>query len=67
MPTGKILRFRSGPSWKSWSAQLAEMPDPEGYAVEHVVVTFFQAPRSYTAEDVSRSAATARPSCCAIA
>ena len=48
----KILRFRSGPQWKSWGAQLGEIPDPEGHAVDHVVVTYFDAPRSYTAEDV---------------
>ncbi len=47
-----ILRFRGAPRWQSWAAQLAELPDPEGHAVDHVVVTFFQAPRSYTAEDV---------------
>ena len=49
---GKVVRFRPAPRWQSWSAQLAELPDPGGHAVDHVVVTFFQAPRSYTAEDV---------------
>ncbi len=47
-----ILRFRGAPRWQSWTAQFAELPDPEGNAVDHVVVTFFEAPRSYTAEDV---------------
>lgn len=47
-----ILRFRGAPHWQSWAAELAELPDPEGHAVDHVVVTFYQAPRSYTAEDV---------------
>ncbi len=28
------------------------MPNAEGHAVDHVVVTYFAAPRSYTAEDV---------------
>ena len=31
---------------------LAELPDAAGHAVDQVVVTYFAAPRSYTAEDV---------------
>ncbi|HET9318264.1 MAG TPA: tRNA uridine-5-carboxymethylaminomethyl(34) synthesis GTPase MnmE, partial [Bryobacteraceae bacterium] len=49
---GKILRFPSGHAWRSWSAALAELPDDHGRAVDQVVVTFFERPRSYTAEDV---------------
>jgi tRNA modification GTPase len=49
---GKILRFPSGHTWRSWSAALAELPDELGRAVDQVVVTFFERPRSYTAEDV---------------
>jgi tRNA modification GTPase len=50
-----MLRFPSrteSESWKPWSAMLAELPDASGHAVDHVVVTYFAAPRSYTAEDV---------------
>jgi tRNA modification GTPase len=47
-----ILRFRKPPGWKPWAAILAELRDSEEHAVDHVVVTFFAAPRSYTAEDV---------------
>ncbi len=48
-----VLRFpRRGVAWQPWSAQLAELLDPEGRAVDQVVVTFFPATRSYTAEDV---------------
>src|SRR6202166_2356545 len=50
-----MLRFppqSEAGSWKSWSALLAELPDAAGHAVDHVVVTYFAAPRSYTAEDV---------------
>jgi tRNA modification GTPase len=49
-----MLRFPHSEtgSWKSWSAMLAELPDAAGHAVDHVVVTYFAAPRSYTAEDV---------------
>jgi tRNA modification GTPase len=33
-------------------ATLADLPDENGRTVDHVVVTWFAAPRSYTAEDV---------------
>jgi tRNA modification GTPase len=48
----RIIRFNRRPEWRSWSAILAKLPDPEGHPVDHVVVTFFEQPRSYTAEDV---------------
>ena len=35
-----------------WRAHVAELVDAQGHAVDQVVVTFFQAPRSYTAEDL---------------
>ncbi len=44
---GKILRFPSEPPWRPWTATLAELP-----GIDQVVVTYFAAPRSYTAEDV---------------
>jgi tRNA modification GTPase len=46
---GTILR---GASLEPWHASLAELIDADGHAVDQVVVTFFQAPRSYTAEDL---------------
>jgi tRNA modification GTPase len=46
----KILRFQC--DWKPWTAFLAQLIDSEGNAVDHVVVTHFAKPRSYTAEDV---------------
>ncbi|MGH9618584.1 MAG: tRNA uridine-5-carboxymethylaminomethyl(34) synthesis GTPase MnmE, partial [Bryobacteraceae bacterium] len=48
----KILRFHRGPQWQAWSAELAELTDDAGAVVDQVVVSFFEAPRSYTAEDV---------------
>lgn len=48
----RILRFHQHPAWKPWTAVLAALPDDAGDAVDHVIVTYFQAPRSYTAEDV---------------
>lgn len=48
----KILRFPHGADWRPWSAALAELVDATGRAIDHVVVGYFAAPRSYTAEDV---------------
>jgi len=45
----KILR---GAVLEPWRAHVAELVDAQGHAVDQVVVTFFQAPRSYTAEDL---------------
>jgi tRNA modification GTPase len=45
----RILR---GAVLEPWRASVAELLDAEGHAVDQVVVTFFQAPRSYTAEDL---------------
>ena len=57
----KILRFARAPEWRTWSATLAELPDAEGQAVDHVVVTYFASPRSYTAEDVVEIACHGAP------
>ena len=48
----RILRFHKPPEWKTWAAMLAELPDAGGQAIDQVVVTFFEHPHSYTAEDV---------------
>jgi tRNA modification GTPase len=48
----RILRFAHAPAWHTWACQLAELTDSAGHAVDQVVVTFYQGPRSYTAEDV---------------
>ncbi len=37
--------------WRPWQAHLAELLDRDGHAIDQVVATFFEAPRSYTAED----------------
>src|SRR5258706_9822616 len=47
-----MLRFPGGATWNPWAATLAELPDTSGHAVDQVVITYFAAPRSYTAEDV---------------
>ena len=48
----RMLRFRSGHEWKPWTVSQAELPGPDGCTVDHVIVTYFEEPRSYTAEDV---------------
>jgi tRNA modification GTPase len=50
--TEAILHFRSQPRWKAWASEMAELADEEGNAIDQVVVTFFEAPRSYTAENI---------------
>jgi tRNA modification GTPase len=48
---GTILRSPEDHDWKPWSASMASLADASG-VVDQVVVTYFAAPRSYTAEDV---------------
>lgn len=48
----RITRFSHGPTWLPWHAQLAQLTDESGRMVDQVVVSYFQAPKSYTAEDV---------------
>ena len=48
-----ILRFRDGRhEWRAWTSTLAELVDSDGRVVDQVVVSFFESPHSYTAEDV---------------
>jgi tRNA modification GTPase len=44
--------FLRGAAFEPWRASIAELIDAGGHTVDQVVVTFFQAPRSYTAEDL---------------
>ncbi len=46
-----MLRFRAPYSWTPWTCALAELLDDAGNTIDEVVLTFFAAPRSYTAED----------------
>ena len=60
----QILRFPKSFSWQPWTASLAELRDAEGaveHVVDHVIVTYFAAPRSYTAEDVVEIACHGAP------
>ena len=42
----------SAVEWRPWGAHLAELRGRDGAVLDQVVATFFQAPRSYTTEDV---------------
>jgi tRNA modification GTPase len=48
----RILRFSGEAGWRPWHVRMAELPDRQAHAIDQVVVAFFEAPRSYTAEDV---------------
>ncbi|MGI8962607.1 MAG: tRNA uridine-5-carboxymethylaminomethyl(34) synthesis GTPase MnmE [Bryobacteraceae bacterium] len=50
--TVRMLRFAHQPRWRSWASEFAELVDADGFVVDQVVVSFFEGPRSYTAEDV---------------
>lgn len=56
-----ILQLDPRHEWRSWGAHLAQLMDREGQAIDEVVVTFFGAPRSYTAEDVVEIACHGSP------
>ena len=57
----RVLRFRHPPAWTAWHAFLAELADAEGATIDQVVVTYYAAPRSYTAEDVVEIACHGAP------
>jgi tRNA modification GTPase len=56
-----ILSFPAKPAWQPWTAQLARLLDDSGAVVDQAVVTFFEAPKSYTAEDVVEIACHGAP------
>jgi tRNA modification GTPase len=57
----QILRFPQPGAWRPWGARTAELTDGDGRAVDQVVATFFEAPRSYTAEDMVEIACHGSP------
>jgi tRNA modification GTPase len=44
--------FLSPAEWRPWQAHLARLLDAQGQTIDQVLVTFFERPRSYTAEDL---------------
>lgn len=57
----KILRFHPVAGWRPREAMFAGLPDAEGQLVDKTVVTFFAAPKSYTAEDLVEIACHGSP------
>jgi tRNA modification GTPase len=57
----RLLRFNKEPGWRSWHSERADLLDDDGNTVDGIVVTFFEAPRSYTAEDVVEFACHGSP------
>ncbi len=47
-----ILRFRAAQEWQPRALALAELIDDSGAVIDQVVLAYFAAPRSYTAEDL---------------
>ena len=54
-------RFLTPAEWRPWQAHLAQLLDAQGQTIDQVVVTFFAAPRSYTAEDLVEIACHGSP------
>jgi len=54
-------QFLAPAEWRPWQAHIAQLLDAEGHPVDQVVVTFFGAPRSYTAEDLVEIACHGSP------
>ncbi|MGD0776562.1 MAG: tRNA uridine-5-carboxymethylaminomethyl(34) synthesis GTPase MnmE [Candidatus Solibacter sp.] len=54
-------QFLAPAEWRPWQAHLAQLLDPQGQTIDQVVVTFFAAARSYTAEDLVEIACHGSP------
>ena len=54
-------QFLTPAEWRPWQAHLAQLLDAQGHAIDQVVVTYFAAPRSYTAEDLVEIACHGSP------
>ncbi|MEO8595800.1 MAG: tRNA uridine-5-carboxymethylaminomethyl(34) synthesis GTPase MnmE [Candidatus Solibacter sp.] len=54
-------RFLSPVDWHPWRAHLAHLLDAQGQTVDQVVATFFEHPKSYTAEDLVEVACHGSP------
>jgi tRNA modification GTPase len=55
-----LLRHHTA-DWKAWTCELATLLDEASAPVDQVVVSFFEEPRSYTAEDVVEIACHGSP------
>jgi tRNA modification GTPase len=57
----RVLRVPSTFDWTPWTSTIATLPDQSGDPVDQVIVTWFAAPKSYTAEDVVEIACHGAP------
>jgi tRNA modification GTPase len=53
--------LKPAPQWRPWTAELRQVVDRDGAVIDQAVVTYFAAPRSYTAEDVVEIACHGSP------
>ena len=58
---GIAAQFLAPAEWRPWQAHLAQLLDSQGHGIDQVVVTFFAAPRSYTADDLVEIACHGSP------
>jgi tRNA modification GTPase len=47
-----FVRVSADSPWRPWRANIGDLLDRAGHLVDNVIATFFEKPRSYTAEDV---------------
>lgn len=59
--TERILSVPSTFDWTPWTSTIATLPDSSGEPVDQVIITWFAAPKSYTAEDVVEIACHGAP------
>jgi tRNA modification GTPase len=56
-----VSRIVTPIAWQPWQAHLAKFLDRQGHEIDQVIVTFFERPRSYTAEDLVEIACHGSP------
>ena len=59
--TEAMVRFRRQHKLQPWHASFGDLPGADGAIVDQVIVTYFAAPKSYTAEDVVEIACHGAP------
>jgi tRNA modification GTPase len=59
--SSRFLHFARAWDWTPWTCALARLEDVDGEPVDEVVVTWFAAPRSYTAQDTVEIACHGSP------
>jgi tRNA modification GTPase len=56
-----ILQFPHAARWEPWRARRAHLADAQDHILDEVIVTFFEKPHSYTAEDIVEIACHGAP------